>query len=483
MSMTENTLEPSVQLPNYYFDMNNGEWFVVGEDVEYCARINQYEVSVMDRGDFDSLRDSNGRIQDLGSLLVDASLEDIPSIYSWMIVDDWEKDDYLSNVRWLDSVIKSHDPAAVISTEILVKASRLGIGPGKETVLRGRGGFGNLTRLYIEAGLQDARKIGIHRDVGVKSIVRHLENVARETSQKPTHAILEQRIKEGYEEPTPFRFRQHGDLAALLEIAGFPNIRRWSEADFVNWGVKFMEDNDGLAPASFHFHALSKQSKGPSFRSIQNNFPDLETYQQKVIDSHQARFQEWPAQRALLLEEVDDAVKNKDLPTQLISTAPTEMQRLRRALQYRIVEVCGIDMTSDVKQHIASMPTQTSFVLELLDSTPGLKVDQIMEAAKSIATNEALWPTPPFLPSLKIVDTRETYKAAAIPDKKLHDEVVALLERTRTPLPTPEIFKRLGYEDFSRESLRKIMGRVAALEGSKVKPLPGDLRPRQWGLI
>jgi hypothetical protein len=256
----------------HFFDLSNGEV------LQGKADLNNYM-----KGGAET-----SRIVKLGHLLRNGVSSEPEAPYERLDVSEWSDDKFRQFGRWLSKVV---DPPNEIShshlsTTVLDNAKALGVGPSRRAI---RQTFVTVSLFYQEIGESDAHYVGLFKDWDLDDFVKHIKNVGG--IKRPTTADLKavSNSNPKYPKPDYMRtlFKEIGGLRTLFELAGYPVIDLWDKEDYVDWGVKFMEANNGMVPSSRMADYLSTKKKGPSGSSIRNHFDYIRVYQDEVINTYQ----------------------------------------------------------------------------------------------------------------------------------------------------------------------------------------------------
>lgn len=134
---------------------------------------------------------------------------------------NWSKDDYLEYGKWLVSILSPRD--VELSSIMIQNASRLGLGPGVDAIIKV---FGSVKEFYRELGIVKDADEKDFENWTVDDSIAYVRAVASRHEGKITHRILkaeyQQARKNGVLVPSVHQLRKsaNGDLKDLFEMAG-----------------------------------------------------------------------------------------------------------------------------------------------------------------------------------------------------------------------------------------------------------------------
>jgi hypothetical protein len=171
----------------------------------------------------------------------------------------------------------------------LARLSALGLGPFPESI---RKRFKTLPLFRRACGLYSPDHVyerhGKFRGTAaIVAFARQLQ--ASLDGRLPVKADYERAANTGDGPSISHIRKQIGGMGELRELLGYPNIRRWDDDDFIDWGVRVMEANKGTGlPLAFAV-ILSKRRRGPSDTTITSRFKRWDTFRESVWAEREER--------------------------------------------------------------------------------------------------------------------------------------------------------------------------------------------------
>ena len=248
----------------------------------------------------------------------------------------WDREEVLEIGCWVLQVLKSEvgseDP--LLTREHLYRLSKLGLGPSLAPVRRH---FGTLGQFREEIGYTD--KYG---NWSQDQFAAYAKKVARRVGGRPTRGdyTLAGRLGDG---PNIDLIAQRGGVRALNELIGYPDITSWDHDDYVLWGARVKDANNGSQLTARMLGVLSKRKRGPSPGIIASpdHFGSLAKFQAQVDE-------EWARQQAtkeMHLQEGTSFYKElvaQDAEGVLRASVPSEQMAI--VARYRIAKDCVPDV-------------------------------------------------------------------------------------------------------------------------------------------
>jgi hypothetical protein len=256
----------NARIPVHYFDVATGEVLKGQKNVVEHKR-----------------KHPGATVKRLGSLLLKESLDINFADPNHHKYKDWEDDDYIKYGNWLLNLIKPHN----LNKQILINATRLGIGPGPRGITRV---FGNSVNFFRELEADGTSQYGLFDDWSFEDCVQHIKKVAAEIGDRPTQQSLQARVKLGFIEPTPSVIRKlTGSFTRVMEAAGFPQYnRKLSNEEIIDASLAFYDEH-GRLPQRKDFY---ESQDLPSFKAVRNHFGGLVRLKEElssIINEYEAK--------------------------------------------------------------------------------------------------------------------------------------------------------------------------------------------------
>ena len=250
--------------PEYYYDSDSEKILLVGgltlqhlvrhSDYRHLNKLHSAEKLVSGKDAREERKRHQSTIRGVGELILDKTIELKLGKNNAYKYKDWTNDDYIDYGRWLLSILRVADTE--LSASILLRAYRLGLGPGRESIERR---FGSLTDYYEKIG-QSTRPAGRFDHMQFEDYVELARKIASENGGKVSVNIIWQRVMSGENEPSPNLWQEHvGGLNDVLRATGIPLYNEFLGRDgCIRTGVEYAQ----------------KHGKIPAFKDIKCS-PDL----------------------------------------------------------------------------------------------------------------------------------------------------------------------------------------------------------------
>jgi hypothetical protein len=395
----------------HYIDLSNGEVLAgVRQLAEYRAREPE--------------RDT---IHAIGSLLR-LPVSDTENVgLERLDTSDWTPERFKQYAFWIKRVVDPPDEGKRhLSMDVFCNARNLGLGPGKDTI---KTAFGSFSKLYTEMRITDVHIMGNFDEWDIDDFVAHVRRIGgdrRPTAEQITAAGKKDRTKP----QAAFiraRFEKIGGLSKILELAGYPVISTWEKDDYIDWGVKFMQANDGMIPTSRMMDYLSTKKIGPSGSSARSKFIKMRTFQAEVGDAYEQVVATEQGARREKLMMIDEDLQKGNTPIEVFISGLSEAEQIRarqggnhtrtvaylknlmgeqtmirRYAKYRVVTAISGQMGQEARISLVNeSETMRGFVPAIRkhsDVTPG----EIEHTALILGFFDDIWPMDQHLKTLKL---------------------------------------------------------------------------------
>lgn len=378
--------------PDTYYDITTGH-IVVGKEgmSHHLGADGKYEY-----------------LRSLPDLITDTELEPDGYRFHPLEYTKWERSDFTNYGRWINALLKTSSRRNVLKRTNLIKANMLGLGPGIGSIVSE---FGSLAAYYGELRLPKTNKRSLFDGMSIEDFVSHIRRIATDVKKKPTEKILWNRIKKGRIEPSPRVIeRRVGSLSKLLELAGYPNIKSWKSADYIDWGIKFMLSNEGRLPSARQMTKLCKLYRGPGRSAVERHFGSIKVYQGLLEPAFFSRQQQIEVERLEKLERIKSAIANQEVPKELFGDVKgsdvSEQETIVRYARYVVADHLLGDNFSVSKLSIATMNNLTvrkiGFVRAIAKTNDAITAGDIESAALYLGVFNDIWPIDDYLKDLRI---------------------------------------------------------------------------------
>lgn len=401
----------------HFFDTQNGE-ILRGQD-----ELDNY---VEQGADIET-------VYNLGLLLRDRKVALTTENYDSPETINWDRDQFVGYGRWIDQIVappihrEDHRfQENRLNRDVFDQAARLGLGPGKNAIRRN---FGSLSRFYIEIDAESAQFTGVFQEWSIDDFVTYIKS--RGNGKRPTTERLREVSRRDPTKPSPdlisTRFKDIGGFSKILELAGYTVVNLWDEQDYIEWGVKFMEANDGELPTSRMANFLSRKHLGPAGRTIIDNFNKISVFQRRVAEEYYNRKDEQAAQRQLRIDRILDDFAAKKLPYELFADLSLENdaetketlamvlngknanEAILRWAKYSVLNELTPNISSNRRASLSRGEGYDRGFVAAIRKHHDIPAGEIECAALTLDVFDAIWPMDDFKAKLKLGDEYEEY--------------------------------------------------------------------------
>lgn len=366
---------------------------------------------------------SEEEIVDLGAVLRRPSEEIAGISFEPIDTSEWEPARFAAYGRWINKIVAPpiDEGEKRLNQDVLTTAHRLGIGPGRRAIRKVFGTYGNL---YKEIKAPDTHIIGNFKEWSVDDYVDYIRRVGGD--RRPNAGEFDRRAKKDPTKPKAdymrATFRDIGGFNKLLELAGYPVIDLWDKDDYVSWGVKFMEANEGLVPTSRMTDFLSTKRLGPSGASIRNKFDKMGSYQREVIQAFEESVRKKDEEQAAMIVRIRADLLSGAIPSELFAAgqdlaANDQLEIGKRDTtayaKYKVLESVAPNIAVESRVALSlGVDQDRSFVGAVRKRNPHITAGDIEHAALVLGLFDYVWPLNDHLGTLKIgAEYVDYYKA------------------------------------------------------------------------
>ena len=313
----------------------------------------------------------------------------------------WDGSEDVITAKWLHGVVKQYSPEKVLSEEVIIRAGYLNLLPRIKYFKSRDGG---LVGLYRDAKLENTRTRSLFDHWTTEDYVNYIRKLAQKKGDKPSGNDIEAASRQVGNPSVNQICGRFGRLGTLLELAGYVHVLGWSRDDFIDWGVRFMEANDGKLPNSRTMAILSVRHLGPSFKSIyeRDDFESMYDFQTECIFAYERKMQYKKQLRETQLEEIYALLPNDKILNALAAGATNEQDLIRLFAKYKLVR--EYESYTPKKEIIRTCRAKSSkgLVSLIMRSTEDVTAADIETQAEILGLHDTIWPMSGYLQNLNV---------------------------------------------------------------------------------
>jgi hypothetical protein len=371
--------------PEFFFDIQSGELLIGQLAVEVAIEAGS---NPMDIQSFPELLTQKERV--IG-----------PKHFSPMPYENWDSSDDVVVAEWLHNVVSQDDLGKTLSEEVITRAGYLSLVP-RLNYFKSRDG--GLVGIYKKAGLEGVRTRSLCDSWTTSNFVVYVNDLAKTLGRKPAYNDLLQAGRMAGN-PSPQQINRHfkeGGLAKLFELAGYPNIKAWTESDYIAWGVKFMFANDGKVPTSRAMATLSATHRGPHYSSIYDNVGSMIEYQERVQEEYEIELKYGLFEKEEKLRLIEKETEDGSYPDSLAQKYQTEDEIIATHARYRLLKYLVPALEEKYLRQNAIIQRPNLFVLAIQRANTALTAGQIETSASILGIFDDIWPMNEHLRYLRV---------------------------------------------------------------------------------
>ena len=350
----------------------------------------------------------DGTVRHIGSLLLDTEFP-----YQATPVDhataeqSWSRDELVQLGRWVLGAMhmvrteEVHTSSQLTRTH-LERLRALDIGPSRYWFRRH---FKTMWQYREALGIHAGHAIGKYSDWSRSQYIAYANRLSGEPKRRLKEADFDKAHQAGEGPASTYIIHSlEGGIGALNEALGFPNIRDWEHEDFVAWGVRVMEANNGIIN-KYVIDDISKRDRGPSTRTVSNNFGrSLLGFKREVKAAWLVKKEQEARRRGELLHNFDELVSIGEMPEAL--AAANESERAVMAAKYRLAQVSLPTKPSSVYAKLAqvSSAAMISSIRNCDRNNRQLTPGYIELLASTNDIFDTIWPLLDYMDYLKVPD-------------------------------------------------------------------------------
>lgn len=195
-----------------------------------------------------------------------------------------------------------------------------------------------------------------------------------------------------------------GGISYLNETLGFPDIKSWEKDDFVHWGVRVLEANNGVIN-KYVIDELSKRDRGPSTTTVSHKFDQgLREFKREAKAAWHAKLAREAENRQALLRDFGELFEQGEFPLDLAEA--DESTQIETTAKYWLARISLPKKGSTVWAKAAQASTQAlistirSYDRRNLELTPGY----IELLSSTLEVFDIIWPLREYMTYLRVPD-------------------------------------------------------------------------------
>lgn len=193
---------------------------------------------------------------------------------------------------------------------------------------------------------------------------------------------------------------------AALEGIGYPDIHRWTIHDYLDWGMDFIEANEGFLPTATSLDYLSKQKRGPSAAQVGAVFDGINNYK-RITHQYSATRQQAESDYLMTRgEEIHRSLQSKEIPIQIFHGVSSGQEIISRYAKYKLADNILSKSFERAKIKIAASDMVPSELLEELQQyVHDISMADIIELSGNLGLRRDIWtPSKIHMRTLKVPD-------------------------------------------------------------------------------
>ena len=215
------------------------------------------------------------RIVPLGELACAEEFNYQPGDFPVLLSRNWTNEGIVEAGKLLTKSLRYNDfDAPIISTEHLRRANILGLIPSLGTIYRR---FGTPAKYIHKIEARSAYAIKNFSDMNDEEFTQYVCDQYTSMGQDSPLTMQKLAVLHAIDVVPSWYYIQTrtGGVARLNEHLGYPDIRRWEEHDYVDFGARVLECNENPKFSEETFLKLNQLSLGPHPKVITRNFGSL----------------------------------------------------------------------------------------------------------------------------------------------------------------------------------------------------------------
>lgn len=291
---------------------------------------------------------------------------------------------------WVLNIVRQVDPEMSITNTHLQRSHHLGLTANHRTIVTHTGG--SIWALREKLNAPRFAPFGSFSDWTVDQFVDNAKLLAQELGRTPQLHDFRKWAREGKgpSERAIIEFFP-GRMRGLSERLGKPNIRSWDEEDYVEWGARFMQANDGLSPTVVTSQIIAGRGLGPTHRTTHINFPGgFKAFKTRSEERYE-----------LQLADYEDRVSDNDPALKDLATLLSEQDAqlpdrpLELLARYQVMRECLAELTPAAVAQLTFATQKKDIVNVIRKKDPSISAGRIEVIAVGLDWYDEIWPSYP----------------------------------------------------------------------------------------
>jgi hypothetical protein len=307
---------------------------------------------------------------------------------------EFTDEDFLAMGRWALSLVQERlGDRQPLSTAHISRLSALGLMPHLVYVGQRFDSFSNFKRQIGSPIRYDRMQ---YANWSTADFVAYAQSRIDHLGHLPTMGDYQQWFTEGVGPSFRLIEDRLGGLKPLHDLLGYPDISRWEEDDFIDWGVRAMKANKGrltLITAT----VLAHRRRGPSPWTIDRDCKSWSRFKQLVTQA----YAEEQSQQAEKLDWYAQLFAAGKLPEQLRLVHPNQLAAV--VGRYRVICDCVPNLPPARKISLSLGPS-SGLIAGIRRYASAISPGYIEMIASSKGLYDDIWPLEEYKTYLRVSD-------------------------------------------------------------------------------
>ncbi|TAH35856.1 hypothetical protein EYC59_01495 [Candidatus Saccharibacteria bacterium] len=303
---------------------------------------------------------------------------------------DWQQEDYLNYGRWLLRILTTEERVTPLTQTHLQRMYWLGLGPERRPFLK-HSGFHNMTDLKRDLEAPHIHMRSLYDDWSTGRLMDYGLQLEGLCEGKPTVDDYIQYAKEGRGPSMKQIDKRWGGITIIDEFLGYPNAESWSKDDYIQWGVRVLEANNGSIEWAVP-QILAARRRGPTPKSIYKHCGPWQSFYAHIQDGYSEQLAEELRLSKERTEHYHILLAQRELPYAFRYLNDSDL--LRYASRYRLAATL-LPTLEEEELYALSLDTDgvEYFKNELVRQNPNITLYDIEKAATELGvTKDVLVP-------------------------------------------------------------------------------------------
>jgi hypothetical protein len=305
----------------------------------------------------------------------------------------WTKDELIDLGHWalavLDTAEDPQNPTPVSSRftwDHLHRLHILRLAPSRAVIDQR---FDGIQDFRDALGLHVGYVRGRYANWSSDDFARYATQIERKAKGKPRETDYRVAYQAG-EGPSLTILEQWGGVSAINELIGYPDVRSWTEEDYISWGVQVIRANSGRIPNARVIRILASRKRGPDMETLYRRAGcTLPEFQASIED-------QWRTEEAFELKRNADLLKEHDRLMSIGLLLPIEGKQagtrsIEEVAKYKVARGVLRDLGPKAYASLAQTSERT-LIRKLRSYDEFLTAGYIEMVAKSLNVFDVIWP-------------------------------------------------------------------------------------------